>query len=610
MRWLAAARWCLAAALLCAGSGLAFAQGAATRSAPLALRDTQPTLEAAGLARSWVDPDSVAVVEQVASAAGQARFGPADASRVHKLGNGATLWLHYRLARPAGERQDWLIEFPMPVLDHVTVYQQERGRWRGETAGDTVPVASWPEAGRYPFFRLDLPPGQTRDVFVRIRHVTAADFPVLLTTQARHGQRIQLEYLGLGATFGALLLLIASCIAQGWLYRDTAYLWYAGYASITTLAVSAYTGAAAHLLWPGFGLLGDAPMAMLTFLAGGAALLFVRNLVGVSPRLVVVDRLIQGLGFAGFGLALLPPLIPKMPGLFVLSVYIVIAASVNVWLAAAAWRRDDQVGKWVGIAYFPLMVAVTLGVLRMFGWLPVTFVTQYAVVLAMALEVPLLLVALSIRSRDRHGVEIREQALSTQDALTGLLAPHLFNDRLRQVLARHRRDKESAAIVYIELVNHDRIKAHYGNAVAEQSLLRSVIKLRRLLRDVDTVSRVGEARFGVILEGVSTRAAVTDRAARLIAAGLMPLAGLKPEVTLQFHIAAILLDERTLEAEELLAALAGLLDSMSPRTRRPIRFVPPEQTQPAPVAPDSSLLDIDPDDDFGGPTRPQLAAVK
>jgi len=131
--------------------------------------------------------------------------------------------------------------------------------------------------------------------------------------------------------------------------------------------------------------------------------------------------------------------------------------------------------------------------------------------------------------------------------------------------------------------------------VAEQSLLRSVIKLRRLLRDVDTVSRVGEARFAVILEGVNSRAAVTDRAARLIAAGLMPLAGLKPDVTLQFHIAAILLGERFLEAPELVESLDALLAAMSPRTRRPIRFVAPVNTQPAGLEPDSSLMGLEDD---------------
>jgi diguanylate cyclase (GGDEF)-like protein len=212
------------------------------------------------------------------------------------------------------------------------------------------------------------------------------------------------------------------------------------------------------------------------------------------------------------------------------------------------------------------------------------------VIVSLAIEVPLLLVALFIRSRDRHGAEVREQALSTHDALTGLLAPHLFSDRLRQVVARYRRDGQNAAVMYIDLVNHVRIREVFGAAVAEQSLLRSVIKLRRLLRDVDTVSRVGEARFGVILEGASARSSVTERATRLIAAGLMPLPGLKPDVTLQFHVAALLLSERPLEAEEVQSVLAAQLAHMSPRTRRPIRFIQPEQEIVSDPGPDESVL--------------------
>lgn len=71
----------------------------------------------------------------------------------------------------------------------------------------------------------------------------------------------------------------------------------------------------------------------------------------------------------------------------------------------------------------------------------------------------------------------------------------------------------------------------------------------------------------------------------------MPLQGLKPDVTLQFHIAAALLAERMEDAPDLVDALDGLLGSMSPRTRRPIRFLEPDTTEPAPLASDSSLLE-------------------
>jgi GGDEF domain-containing protein len=140
------------------------------------------------------------------------------------------------------------------------------------------------------------------------------------------------------------------------------------------------------------------------------------------------------------------------------------------------------------------------------------------------------------------------------------------------VVGRAQRYQEPAAVVYIELVNYRYIKKTWGTAVAEQSLLRSVIKLRRILRDVNTVGRIDEARFGLILEGVATRTPVTELSARLIAAGLMPLKGLKPEVVLQFHVAGVLLSERLGSHEAISTALADLLHSMAARTRRPIRF--------------------------------------
>jgi two-component system, sensor histidine kinase LadS len=560
---------------------------------PLQLSDAIAVLDAQETGGAWIDPQGKSTLEQILHA-GAPRFEPTRADIVYSLGEQGALWLHYRLARSANDRHRWLLSFPMPALDQVTLYQQDaKGQWTGESAGDTLAVATWPEPGRYPHFRLDLPGSQMHDVYVRIHHLTSANFPVELLTEAEYDQRVQLEYLGLGLTFGALMLLIAACLAQSLVYRDGVYAWYALYALVTALGVTAYTGAAAHLLWPHFGALGDSPQGCLALLAGAAALLFVRNLTGISARFPLVDRLVYGAGLGGIALACLFPLVPKSTGLAIMGLYLAGAVLTNMWIAFAAWRRGDAVGGWVLLAYLPLTLAVGMALLRLVGVLPVSFATQYAIVVAMAIEVPLLLIALNIRSRERHGAHIRELALSSQDALTGLLAPHLFHDRLRQVVARHKRDREDAAIIFIDLVNHRRIKEHYGTAVAEQSLLRSVIKLRRLVRDVDTVSRIGEARFGLILEGVSSRIAVTDRAARLIAAGLMPLNGLKPDVTLQFHTAAVLLGERMGEPTELAEALTTLLEGMSSRTRRPIRFLEPEQTMPAGLPSDSQLLEGD-----------------
>ncbi|MES2973759.1 MAG: 7TM diverse intracellular signaling domain-containing protein [Pseudomonadota bacterium] len=591
-------RWLLVLLALVALAAPAHAQRPATGQAAaqqqpapadaLALDDALRDVNAQPHIRAWTDTGSKAGISQVTAAAGAARFQPLPPVTIHALGNNDALWLQMRIVRPPGAHKTWLLEFPLPLLDAVTVYQQdEQGRWQEESAGDTLSVASWPEAGRYPFFRLDLPPGQVREVYARIRHITPLSIPVRLASESSHDHRLQVEYLLLGIVFGALILLIVACLGQGWVHRDAVYGWYAAYAGITTLAVAAYTGVAAHMIWSNSGVWADLAQGCLALLAGASALLFVRHLSGIYIRYPRLDRCVHWLGLLGLLLAPGYAMLERSAALTVLGLYLTAAAVLNVWVSFLAWRRGDEVGRWMLAAYTPLALAVLLTLLRVFGWVSASWLTQYGVVIAMAIEVPLLLVALNIRSRERHGAEIREQALSSQDALTGLLSTHLFQDRLRQVVNRFKRDRESAAVIFIDLVNYQRIKEYHGQAVAEQSLLRSVIKLRRLLRDVDTVSRIGEARFGLIMEGVSSRAVVTDRAARLIASGLMPLKGLKPDVTLQFHSAAVLLKERMLPAQDLTDALVALLAGMSSRTRRPIRFLEPEVTKPMPLEPDS-----------------------
>ncbi|MBK0391726.1 sensor domain-containing diguanylate cyclase [Ramlibacter algicola] len=554
---------------------------------PVTLRDGDEVLLVDGVATRWLDERGTATLDDVLRT--PHRFGHGDAGQIAPLAPGNALWLRLRLQRAADAHQQWLLAWGDPLIDRLEVWQMEGRSWRMQVAGDTIAVDQWPERGRYPVFRLALPAGEARDVYIRVRSQTPTSLPLHLSTDGEHAQRVQLETLGLGAIFGALLLLVAACIAQSIAYRDRAYGWYAAYAGITTLCLVAYTGVAAHLLWPTGGPWPDLASGTLAFLGMGAAILFVRRLLGVAARHPVLDRATYLGGWLGLPLAVAYLLVPRAPGLQVLSAYFAAGLAMNVTAAWLACRRGDIVGRWVLAAFVPLALAITLFCIRMLGWLPINFFTQYASLLAVVAEVPLLLVALSIRSRDRHGAQIRAQALSSQDALTGLLSPHLFQDRLLQVVMRARRDKAEAAIVFVDLVNHARIRQVHGQAVADQSLLRSVLKLRRVVRDVDTVGRVGEARFGLILEGVSARSAVTHRAARLIASGLMPLPGLKPEVTLHFHIAAVLLNERAVEPATVADDLGALLASMSPRTRRPIRFLDADNTQPVPLDTDSEL---------------------
>ncbi len=553
------------------------------------LGNSSGTIDVSAASLMWIDSSGQTSIGQITTKPGT-MFVPSRAETVYTLGHKGALWQHYRFARQGDAPEDWILEFPQPLLDRMTVYQSTvAGSWTSQTAGDTVPVARWPEPGRYGQFKLSLAGTVAHDVYVQIHNVSNISVPVRVISQSMQVQRVQLEYLTVGVVFGTLLLLMATCLTQSWIYRDAAYAWYALYASLLTLTMTAWTGVAGHLLWSNAGTWNDISPGFLGVLTGSAALVFINHLCGSAPRQKWFERFLYAMGFAGLPIAVIYALTDRITGVLMISAYLVTVALLGIAKSITTWLRRDMIGMWVLAAFGPTAAATGLLVASVMGLVPSSWLSRYGLMIGLIVEVPLLLIALNLRSRERHSVEARAQAMVSQDALTGLLTAHLFNDRLVQVIARVKRYKEPAAVVYIKLVNYSYIKKTWGVAVAEQSLLRSVIKLRRILRDVDTVGRVDEAMFGLILEGASERSAVTALSARLIAAGLMPLKGLKPEVILQFHAAAVLLGERYGSAMEINASLTELINHMRARTRRPIRFLEPELTRPMELATDSDF---------------------
>jgi hypothetical protein len=101
-----------------------------------------------------------------------------------------------------------------------------------------------------------------------------------------------------------------------------------------------------------------------------------------------------------------------------------------------------------------------------------------------------------------------------------------------------------------------------------------------VLGNIDTLARVGTSQFGLILEGATSRDRITEMGARIVAQGLMPLPGLVPSVTLQFHLVAVRLSELPAGEVDVKSELTHLMSSMSRRTRRPIRFLEGIMLQP------------------------------
>lgn len=89
--------------------------------------------------------------------------------------------------------------------------------------------------------------------------------------------------------------------------------------------------------------------------------------------------------------------------------------------------------------------------------------------------------------------------IATHDALTGLPTRLLFRDRLDVALARAKRFRQRVAIVMIDLDNFKRINDSLGHQAGDDVLVEVAERLRRDVRETDTVARMGGDEFVVIL---------------------------------------------------------------------------------------------------------------
>lgn len=101
----------------------------------------------------------------------------------------------------------------------------------------------------------------------------------------------------------------------------------------------------------------------------------------------------------------------------------------------------------------------------------------------------------------------KAEYLATHDALTGLPNRSLFHDRLRHALAMARRSKQRVGALFIDLDNFKTINDTLGHDVGDALLKECAARLREVVRDVDTVARMGGDEFTALLVDCNPEAA-------------------------------------------------------------------------------------------------------
>lgn len=490
----------------------------------------------------WVDPSGQLTAPEVAQS--QASLPFAVRSPKHRLliGPQAALWVRFD-AWVQDTGSHWELELTHSGTDRISLYYQHPdGSWHAQHAGDSMAVRDWASPDRYPVFALDTRADAPVTYWVRIQHARVPFSGELFVHRhsALREMRIQQQFM-LGAYFGMAFLLTVVAVANALVFRDLSFGSYAVYISVLGLALAASLGVGGQFLWPHSAHWNGMAEFVLLPLVAVVGLLFVRHVV--QPRRIGqgLDRL--SLTLAGL-LVLLTAWDVVRPSAWTLQAITATGALTMVLVYAmlwTAWRTGDRWVRWIALGILPVLVAGTVPILRNFGLMSSGFLSQYGMVIAAAIEAPLLIYGLLQRSSMQHEAQTRAKALALTEPLTGLTNRHNGMLRLHDSLVRAQRYKHQTALLLIDLDNHTGFEQEHGREVADRALVLTGSLLRSVARDVDTAARVDNRSFMLLMEGPVRAAQAVAAATSIVAGGLRPSSQLPVGATLRFKVVLALL---------------------------------------------------------------------
>jgi two-component system, sensor histidine kinase LadS len=553
----------MAAGVLIGMCGLLHAQTStpaeqATESAQetMLLKHGVERISLAGYARVWVDDSGKADVQQAVQeferplATTSANSG---LTGVHLRQEGRpydlhdkAMWLQFS-AHNLQPSARWLLQVELPTTDLVTLfYQRTDGSWIAQSAGDSLPQSQWALRSRYPLFNMSDNTGQPVIYLLRIVHQRVpysaaihiySDFNLIESRQS--------ENLLLGSYFGLSLAVVLMCLTSGLALRYSNYFRYAAYVGVIGLMQVAFLGLGTQYLTPEAVRWNSVSSFVTPTLSVIVALWLVRALVRPGQFSKWLDAWVLLLMAVLAAVMLIETLLPSYLG-FRLSNSLTMVSMLSLYLVV--WRSarlGDRNARWIALGFLPIVVAGLFPVLRNFGWVSTGFLSQYAVTMGSALEVPLLLYALMQRSSRQRDMLIREQALKQQDALTGLADERRLISKLHSSLLRSRRFGQRLGVLHVQLANHAYIYKEFGEKIANAAMLLTANQLRSVSREIDMPARLEGSQFVLLIEGPASAARVIEMATHLLAQSLRPSdllpVGMQPKLLIS---AALLPDEQ------------------------------------------------------------------
>jgi len=529
------------------------------------------TIPLAGIAQAWIDDNGSRTAAGVLQDS-TIPWNTLQTGAIHRLRTGKVLWVRFTAPAEAGE--GWFLQIQYPSVNLATLYLADAsGVHDAGSAGDSLPVADWPVPHRFPLLPLSLRPDAARRYLVRIENPHSFSASLELVHLQHAGPAEQRSSFLLGVYFGLAGLAAAVALLSSVVLRDGTYGRYFLAIVAMAMAQAAATGVGGLMLWPRSPWWNDVSSLLLPVLAGAAFLWFFASAVSLSQRYLRLHRGLLVLAGAGPVVALAVALVePSMR--FRLQVpYVACACIAGASILFWAGRRGDRHARWMLWALLPVASSALLPLAGTWGLIPVSALTLNAMPLAIAFELPALLVILMLRSQERREHGRRLLGLYRIDPATGLPNTQVFRKRLAVAIERAERMKYRSVVLLVEVAHPQEAGRDFDERGPSTLALHLAGRLLSVAREVDTVARLGDHRFGLLFEGPLSAKEAAGAGQRVVARCLMPLPNRPLAQTIQVRVAQAVVPHDGTDPQQVLARLHARLAGARPDGRRAIHVL-------------------------------------
>ncbi len=516
----------------------------------------------------WIDTTGQTTPEAVGKDA--IPWQPTRDHAIFPIRSGQALWISFTVP-PAPDTERWYLEIPYASLDRASLYTYDSaGQWNEQRAGDLVAVSAWPVPHRHPLLPVVVSAEEPRKFLLRIENAHSFSAPLMFVSESylyRSEQRVSLI---LGIYFGLAGLAFMLSALSALSLRDTAYGLYGLSVAMMAITQAAMTGIAGLHLWPGMPRWNDLSPLLLPVLTVSSLLWFGSAVLSLPERSRKLARATTGLAVLGLAVGVGLAVVDHSSRFALMGSYIVVSLVVGVLITVWAWHRGDRYGLWLLLGSAPVMIGSAFPLARLAGLIPVSFWTMHGMQIGIAFELPVLLVILMLRSQQRREHNRRIQGLDRLDPATGLINAPVFAERLMRMIARSQRLKHQSVVLVIDLVNVDQIQRDFDRRAAEELPLRVAGRLLSAAREIDSVARLSERRFGMLVEGPLTPEEAAQAGPRVVARGLMPFKNKPLEWVAQLRVAHALVPLDGTDAQQVLEQMGDLLAAVPADSKRAV----------------------------------------